>query len=61
MRKISLNLCDEQLLKLHKKKAGDIFFYGWLVPTFFQLYGSLVFEKSDYMGGGYRYTVLLAY
>ena len=27
------------------KKANDIFFYGWLVWTFFKLYGSLVFEK----------------
>ena len=26
------------------KKANDIFFYGWLVLTFFKLYGSLVFE-----------------
>ena len=26
-------------------KANDIFFYGWLVLTFFKLYGSLVFEK----------------
>ena len=24
------------------KMAGDIFFYGWLVWTFFKLYGSLV-------------------
>ena len=24
----------------------DIFFYGWLVHTFFKLYGSLVFEKT---------------
>ena len=34
------------------KKANDIFFYGWLVLTFFKLHGSLVVEKSDYMGGG---------
>ena len=27
------------------KKANNIFFYGWLVRTFFKLYGSLVFEK----------------
>ena len=27
------------------KKAGDIFFYGWSVRTFFKLYGSLVFDK----------------
>ena len=27
------------------KKAYDIFFYGCLVLTFFELYGSLVFEK----------------
>ena len=27
------------------KKANNIFFYGWLVQTFFKLYGSLVFEK----------------
>ena len=27
------------------EKANDIFFYGWLVRTFFKLYGSLVFEK----------------
>ena len=27
------------------KKANDIFFYGWLVLTFFKLYGSLVVEK----------------
>ena len=24
------------------KRAGDIFFYGWLVPKVFKLYGSLV-------------------
>ena len=28
------------------KKANNIFFYGWLVRTFFKLYGSLVFEKK---------------
>ena len=28
------------------KKANNIFFYGWLVLTFFKLYGSLVFEKN---------------
>ena len=28
-----------------KKKANGIFFYEWLVLTFFKLYGSLVFEK----------------
>ena len=27
------------------KTAGDIFFYGWSVRTFFKLYGSLVFDK----------------
>ena len=27
------------------KKANHIFFNGWLVLTFFKLYGSLVFEK----------------
>ena len=27
------------------KKANDIFFYRWLVWTFFKSYGSLVFEK----------------
>ena len=27
------------------KKANNIFFYGWLVPTFSKLYGSLVLEK----------------
>ena len=27
------------------KKANNIFFYGWLVLTFFKLYGSLVFEN----------------
>ena len=27
------------------KKANDIFFYGWLVRTFFKSYGSSVIEK----------------
>ena len=36
-----------------EKTAGDIFFYGWLVRKVFKLYGSLVSEKSNYMGGWY--------
>ena len=27
------------------KTAGNIFFYGWLVPKVFKLYGSLVFDQ----------------
>ena len=27
------------------KRAGDIFFYGWLVRKVFKLYGSLVFDQ----------------
>ena len=36
------------------KTAGDIFFYGWSVRTFFKLYGSLCLTNSDYIGGGVR-------
>ena len=31
---------------LGEKKANNIFFFGWLMWTFFKLYRSLVFEKN---------------
>ena len=48
---IYLGLFQKKYLEGGGEKANNIFMDGWC-GHFFKLYGSLVFEKSHYMGGG---------